>query len=237
MLREPLVMLPPMLCDARVFAPQIEALSREMAVMVAPVHKAERVEEIASSLLDVLPQRFALCGAGFGGIVAQELLRRAEKRITRVALIATSTLPDTPQEASDREPRMIAAKMGRLDEVIAEELPATAFAEGSDTSRLMALLRQMGRDLGAEAYIRQAKAMQRRKDQQGMLRKLELPVRLISGRHDPFVPVRRKEFVAELIGQAEMSVIETAGHLPTLEAPEEVIAILREWMGAPLVLR
>ena len=37
MMREPLVLLPGMLCDARLFGPQIAELSAEYAVMTAPI--------------------------------------------------------------------------------------------------------------------------------------------------------------------------------------------------------
>ena len=60
--------------------PQLTALSPDHAVMTAPVSGGERIEEIASGLLDVLPQRFALAGLSMGGIVAMEILRRAADR-------------------------------------------------------------------------------------------------------------------------------------------------------------
>ena len=72
MTSEPLVMIPPLLCDARVFAPQIVDISRDHAVMVAPATCGERMEEIASQILSWAPAKFALMGMGLGGMVAQE---------------------------------------------------------------------------------------------------------------------------------------------------------------------
>ena len=86
---EPLVFLPGMMCDARLFGPQIVELSADTCVTVAPITQGERVEEIASNLLDQLPARFALAGLSMGGIIAMELLRRAPDRITRIALKGT----------------------------------------------------------------------------------------------------------------------------------------------------
>ncbi len=235
--QDPLVFLPPMLCDARVFAPQLAELSRDRAVTVAPVHGAERVEEIASSLLDVLPSRFAVAGMGFGGVVALELLRRAEARVTRIALMSCSAMAETPDEAAAREPRLIAAKMGRLPDVIAEELPRTALAETEASSQILSLVRQMGADLGPEAYVRQARAMQRRKDQSATLRNMTRPVLLLTGEADPIVPPKRLEFLSELVVGSALAVIPQAGHLPTLEQPVATTDALREWLGAPLALR
>ena len=68
-MNEPLVLLPGLMCDARLFRPQIEVLSRSRPVTVAPVSGGERIEEIASGLLDQLPHRFALAGLSMGGVV------------------------------------------------------------------------------------------------------------------------------------------------------------------------
>ena len=72
---QPLVLLPGMMCDARLFGPQIAELSAEFSIMVSPVTRGERIEEIASGLLDELPARFALAGLSMGGIVAMEFAR------------------------------------------------------------------------------------------------------------------------------------------------------------------
>ena len=93
---EPLVLLPGMMCDARLFGPQIAELSADTVVISAPLTQGERVEEIASGLLDQLPARFALAGLSMGGIVAMELLRRAPDRITRIALMDTNPLAVDP---------------------------------------------------------------------------------------------------------------------------------------------
>ena len=119
---DPLVVLPDMMCDARLFAPQIDGLSHDRAVMVGPVHLGERVEESASMILDMALRRFALCGHGFGGTVALEILRRAPTRVSRLCLIATNPMGETPVRAAEREPQIIAARTGWLEQVIREEL-------------------------------------------------------------------------------------------------------------------
>lgn len=234
---ESLVLLPEMMCDARLFAPQIEALSRDHPVTLAPVTHGERIEEIASTLLDHLPLRFALAGLGFGGMVAMELLRRAPDRVTRLCLIATSPLPETPQQASLREPRIIAARSGRMMEVIEEDMPAAALAPGAGRAAVMARFRAMAADQGSEVFVAQTRALQRRRDQQPVLRRVKQPALLVCGAHDTLTPVKRHEFMADLIPYARLQIIDEAGHLPPIETPEEMTRILRDWMRQPLVLR
>lgn len=237
MTRETLVMIPPMLADARVFWHQLQDLSRDHAVMVCPASCGERMEEIASQILSWAPARFALIGAGMGGMVAMEILRRAPDAVSRLALISTNPLPDTPQAAAERETQMVAARAGRWGEVLRSEVAALALAPATDRPGLTRLLDQMGRDFGPEVYIRQTRAMQRRRDQQATLRKMRQPTLVIGGDHDDPIAQKRLRTMAEMIPTADLDVIEEAGALPTLEAPEVTSELLRRWIALPLMLR
>lgn len=230
---EAVVLLPGMMCDARLYAPQLAALSRDHAVTVAPITRGERVEEIASGLLDVLPGRFALAGLSMGGIVAMELLRRAPDRITRLALMDTNALPETPQSAAQYEPLIIAARAGRVDEAVAQMVHPEVLAPGPGRMRVLDVVRQMASDMGAEVFVRQARALQRRRDYQAELRRCKVPTLVLCGAHDALTPVKRHRFMAELIGHAQLCVLEDAGHLPTLEAPDAVTGALRDWLAQP----
>ena len=234
---EPLVFLPGMMCDARLFGPQIAELSADMAVTVAPVTQGERIEEIASGLLDLLPKRFALAGLSMGGIVAMEILRRAPDRVTRIALMDTNPLAETPIVAANREPQIVKVRSGRLLEVMRDEMKPNYLAPGPHRGDVLDLVMDMAEALGPEVFIRQSRALQRRRDQQAVLRKCRVPTLILCGEHDQLCPVKRHTFMAELIPYAELVVLADAGHLPTLEQPAETTAALRKWMTQPLVLR
>jgi len=234
---EPLVFLPGMMCDARLFGPQIAELSSDFSVMVSPVTRGERIEEIASGLLDELPQRFALAGLSMGGIVAMELLRRAPDRITRLALMDTNPLAETPQVAAAREPQIVKVRAGRMADVMREEMKPNYLAPGPFRNEILDLVMDMAQALGPDVFIRQSRALQRRRDQQGTLRKCKVPTMVLCGAHDALCPVKRHTFMAELIHGAELRVLEHAGHLPTLEMPGETTQAIRDWMRQPLVLR
>lgn len=229
-MKEPLVLLPAMMCDARLFGPQIAELSCDTAVMVAPITAGERIEEIASGLLDQLPKRFALAGLSMGGIVAMEILRRAPDRVTRIALMDTNPLAETPVIAANREPQIVKVRSGRLMEVMREEMKPNYLAPGPYRGEVLALVMEMARTLGPEVFIRQSRALQRRKDQQATLRKCRVPALVLCGAHDALCPPKRHEFIAELMETAQLCVLEHSGHLPTLEQPDETTAALRAWM-------
>jgi pimeloyl-ACP methyl ester carboxylesterase len=234
---EPLVFLPGMMCDARLFGPQIAELSADHCVMVAPVTQGERIEEIASGLLDQLPARFALAGLSMGGIVAMELLRRAPDRITRIALMDTNPLAETPPVAAAREPQIVGVRTGRLEQVMRDEMKPHYLAPGPHRAEVLELVMDMALALGANTFVRQSRALQRRRDQQGTLRKCKVPTLVLCGAHDALCPVKRHTFMAELIPYAKLVVFENAGHLPTLETPAETTQALRDWLKQPLILQ
>lgn len=234
---EPLVLIPGMMADSRGFLPQIVELSWDTALHIAaPLHH-DTIEDLAQAVLDSAPSVFALCGHGLGGMIAIEILRRAPERVTRLALMDTSCQSEMPTVAASREKRIVAARAGRLAEAMKEELKPDHLAPGPDRDGIHQIMQEMAQDLGAETYIRQSRALQKRPDQQGTLRKTRTPTLILCGEDDTLYPVRRHEFMAHLMPYAKLEVVAGAGHLPALENPNAVSAILRNWLSWPVSSR
>lgn len=231
---EPLVLLPGLMCDARLFQPQIAGLSQARAVTIAPISMGERVEEIASALLDVLPHRFALAGFSMGGVVALEIIRRAPERVSRLCLMSTDAQADTPQMAAAREELVVGALAGRLEEVMRKIIGSDALAPGASRIPILHEILSMAVEMGADVFVRQMRALQRRPDQQGTLRRIKVPTLILCGAHDTLTPVRKHTFMAELIPGAELQIIDEAGHLPTLETPQAVNEEMGRWLNRPI---
>ncbi len=240
-MNEPLVLIPGMMCDARLFLPQIIAFSAERPVHIAEITSGDTIEEMARNLLETAPPRFALAGLSMGGIVAMEVMRRAPDRITRIALMDTNSQAETPPVAAMREPQIISARTGRLAEVMRDAMRPEYLAPGSRRPEILALMHRMAMDFGPEQgpelFVRQSRALQRRPDQQKTLRKMRVPALVLCGEHDGLTPPRRHDFMAGLIPYAKLAIIPDAGHLPTLEQPEATNEALRAWFAAPLILR
>lgn len=234
---DPILFIPGILCDARIFLPQIVHLGAKHAIHIAVPGTGDTVEQMAERVLAHAPAKFALVGCGLGGDIALDILRRDIDRVTRVALISTDPLAEAPTNAAAREARIVAAKSGRLKEAILQEYPPEAFAQSPWRADIMALMQDMGLTLGEGVFMRQSRASQRRPDQQKTLRRAMLPVLVIAGQSDPITPVRRQDFTSGLAPYGKLVVIPDAGHLPTLEQPEAVTAALEEFVNGPLMLR
>lgn len=231
---EPIVFLPDVLCDARLFGPQLAELSTDYGVMTMPLGEGDRIADLAEQVLALGPKRMALVGAGLGGLVAMEILRRSPANVARLALIATSPLQESPFNSMSYEPMLIAARAGRLGEVVPTLSGVSAEDAGGE---LLALLQDMAQAVGVERFVTQVRALQRRRDMQAVLRKAACPTVVICGSDDTLTPPKRHQIMAEFIPDAELCVIEGAAHVPTLQTPSQVTDALRRWMAQPLVLR
>ena len=74
----PLVLLPGMMCDGRLFGPQIDYFSARMPIQLAPITAFATMQALAAEVLAQAPRRFNLAGLSMGGIVAMEILRQAQ---------------------------------------------------------------------------------------------------------------------------------------------------------------
>ncbi|PID35762.1 MAG: alpha/beta hydrolase [Rhodobacterales bacterium] len=234
---EPVLFVPGLASDARVFAPQVNALSREHVVQVASLAGEDSIRAMAAQSLSNAPPKFALVGQGMGGVVALEMAHRAPDRVTRLALISTSPLPDSPEAAAAREPVIVKAQSGGLDEAFRSVFHMDTLAEGPVRGPVWALMHKMALELGAEVFVRHQRAMQRRPDTQKVLRVVKMPVLVLAGEADRIVPVQRQQFMAQLVPYAQMKILSGAGHVPSLETPAAMISALETWLTQPMVLR
>ena len=151
---EPLVLLPDMGADASIWRAVVEPLSAVHPIMFLPVTQAERAEEIASELVMMLPQRFALLGHGLGSVVALELVRRAGNRVNRLALVSAYPLSEAPEIAAQRESRIIAAATGRLGDAVHDEIGTWGLARDESKVHNRQVLHRVAEALGSGLITR-----------------------------------------------------------------------------------
>ena len=227
----PLLLLPGMMCDARLWAPQVAAFSHERAVMCAPLIE-ETTAVMAGAVLSHAPPRFALAGLSMGGIVAMEIVHRAPGRVERLALLDTNPLAERPEIAAKRGPQIAAARAGRLREVMRDEMKPNYLAPGEGRAAVMETVMAMALALGPAAFETQSRALMARPDRTGALRGYPGPALVLCGAHDALCPVERHEMMAALLPRAVLAVVPGAGHLPTLEQPDATNAWLARWLAA-----
>lgn len=226
---DPLLLIPGMMCDARLFAPQVSVFSATRSVMIAPL-TGDTVTQIAENILATAPPKFALAGLSMGGIVAMEIMAQAPERISRIALLDTNPNAEYPKIAAGREPQITAAIAGDLRRVMREEMKPNYLADGPNQGAILDLCMAMAETIGPKAFVQQSRALQTRPDQQDTLRKVDVPALVLCGEDDALCPVHRHTLMADLIPNATLKIIPGAGHLPTLEQPQLTNKALMQWL-------
>jgi pimeloyl-ACP methyl ester carboxylesterase len=228
----PLVLVPGLLCSARLFAPQVAALWPFGQVAVADHRHDADMEAIAARILADAPPHFALAGLSMGGYVAFAMMRLAPERIAKLALLDTSARPDLPEQKAGREKFIALAQAGKLDDAVALLRKNWLHRDRQDDEALLRVVSSMAADVGAEAFVRQQKAIMGRQDSRPLLPKIGCPTLVLVGDGDTSTPPELAKEIAGGISGAKLVVVPDCGHLSTLEKPEAVNAALREWLSA-----
>lgn len=226
----PTLLVPGLLCSARLYADQIPHLWCFGAVTVVDHRQDETMDAIAARILKGAPRRFALCGLSMGGYIAYAILRAAPERVAKLALLDTAARADTPEQTERRMKQIALAQSGKLDEVRDALLPLFLHKDHAGDERLKAIVREMVDDTGPEAFVRQQRAIMSRPDSRADLPKIKCPTLVIVGDADALTPPKAAEEIAGLIPGSELVVIPECGHLSTIERPEAVTKALVKWM-------
>jgi pimeloyl-ACP methyl ester carboxylesterase len=91
----------------------------------------------------------------------------------------------------------------------------------------------MAERVGRPAFHRQQRAIMSRPDSRPDLPRASVPTLVVVGEGDTLTPPDLAEEMAALIPGARLARIPAAGHLPPMETPDAVTALLRDWLAAP----
>ena len=227
--RIPLMLLPGLLNDARLWTAQAEGLADIAEISVGDLTGAESIREIAASVVARAPERFALAGLSMGGYVALEILRQAPERVTALALVDTQARPDT-REASEGRRAAMARAQDDFDGVIDALYPKLVHSSRAGDDALKTLFADMARAVGPDGFRRQQTAIMGRIDSRPFLARIACPTLVLCGREDGVTPVALHEEMAAAIPGARLEILEKCGHLSAIERPEAVTSALRGWL-------
>lgn len=225
----PLVLIPGMMCDARMWG----GIDRDFGVPVlhhVPT-QAETMSDLAALFLSDAPPRFALAGLSMGGILAMEILHQAPHRVERLALLDTNPRAETATAQARRAPQIARALAGDLDGVMREDMKPNYLAPGPNQAAVLDICMDMALTLGPEVFARQSRALRDRPDQQVTLAAWKGPALVLMGAEDRLCPLERHRLMHALMPQSRLHIIPDAAHLPPLEQPAATARALRDWLA------
>jgi pimeloyl-ACP methyl ester carboxylesterase len=226
-----LLLLPGLLCDARLWRDQAASLAPIARAVVADLTLDDRIEAMAARALAAVEGPFALAGLSMGGYVALEILRQAPGRVARLALLDTSARPDTPEQTRRRRGLISLSRAGQFRGVTPRLLPQLIHPSRLETP-LAAEVMAMAERVGKDAFLRQQEAIMHRVDSRPHLARIAVPALVGVGAEDALTPPALAEEMAAMIPGARLRIFADAGHLPTMETPEAASAALAAWLTA-----
>jgi pimeloyl-ACP methyl ester carboxylesterase len=228
-----IVLLPGLACDADVWRHQQPALARAHDVRVSDVHfRFDTLPEMAAALLAEHPGRHVLVGHSMGGMLALEAARQAPQRVAAIALLGSSARPDTPELLKLRRDACVLFEQGRADEVIGANVLFAFHAQTLQRGRgvvddYVAMMRRAG----GTHLARQNRAVMARIDSRPFLPALGCPLLVACGEADQLALPEHSSEMAALVPHARLAWVAGAGHMLTMEQPEQVNALLLDWLA------
>jgi pimeloyl-ACP methyl ester carboxylesterase len=222
--------LPGLLEDADAFEQLIEGLRDIATCQVADLTRMDSIALLAREALSQAPDGpLHLAGHSMGGYVALEIMRQAPHRIEKLALLNTHARPDTSESTANRM---------RLMELADEDFQAviTTLEQRLMTEDhvkdplLTGIIAEMALAVGKDAFKRQERAIIKRLDSRPFLKEIRCPTLVIAARDDALMPVELLEELAGGIAGARLEILEDCGHMATIEQPQDVLRLMREWI-------
>jgi len=227
----PILLVPGLNCSSRLYAAQVPALWRLASVMVADHRRGETMAEIARQILAAAPSRFRLAGLSMGGYIALEIMRQAPARVLRLALLDTSARPEAPEQTERREKLIALAQKGHFLEINNILWPVLVDPSRLKDAGLRAEIDRMAEESGAEAFVRQQRAIIGRADSRPTLGTIKCPTLMIVGASDQLTPPAHAEETAQGIPGAKLVTLAGCGHMSPMEKPEEVTRLLVDFFA------
>jgi pimeloyl-ACP methyl ester carboxylesterase len=226
----PLLLLPGLLCDRRLWAPQMASLADITEPIVADLTRDASIEAMARRALASLPPRFAVAGLSMGGYVAHEIIGQAPERVIRLALLDTSARADTPGQRQRRRDLIALSHRGQFHGVTQHLLQQLIHPDRLGDASLVKIIKEMAESVGIDGFRRQEAAILARRDRRSDLTRITAPTLVLCGREDLLTPLALAEEMAALVPNAELHIVEHCGHITTLERPNQVSDALRQWL-------
>jgi pimeloyl-ACP methyl ester carboxylesterase len=215
--------------DERMWEPQLQPLRGYDVAAPRLYGRGRTVDDYAASVLAENDGELALVGASLGGYTALAMAHREPARVRAVALVGARADADTPERRAARADTIALIENGGAEALWEKQRPAllleSAPESAVETAREEALSRS------TDELVEAVGALRDRHDRVDTLRTLGAPILVAVGEGDGFFPPDEAQAQAQLARRGRFRAFAGAGHLPSLEQPDEFNAALAQFLA------
>ena len=168
------------------------------------------VDAWAERLLEAHPGELAVVGASLGGYVALAMARQAPERVRGLLLAGARASADPPERRAVREEMIRVVREEGIEGWNRE------FSPPGPPERTI------------DELVRGIEALRDRRDATDVVASFKGPLTVVVGDQDELLPVEEAREIADSAPDGRLEVVEDAGHLVNLDAPERFSQILQE---------
>jgi pimeloyl-ACP methyl ester carboxylesterase len=238
---------PSLLMTGSMWADQAEYFADQHTVIVVDppghgdsqaLHRMFRFEDCAHAIEQILDtlgiERTHVVGNSWGGMIGGTFAALYPHRVgASVLMNATASRANARQTVEFRLLTEIVRILGRFREPLTTRA-VKAFVGPTimrERPQVEQTIRAQLRELNVDSvYWAVNSVVPARPDQRELLGRITTPVLVVAGREDPTFPVAETQLMAEAIPGAEFVIMENTGHLAALERPDEVNALIDEFL-------
>jgi pimeloyl-ACP methyl ester carboxylesterase len=215
--------------DERMWEPQLEAL-RDYDVVTPQLYgRGRTVEEYGSSVLQEVADELVLVGASLGGYTALAMANREPSRVRAMALVGARADADSPERRAGRADTIRLIENGGPEALWENQRPRLLLENADADADGLARELVLGRSTGE--LVEAVGALRDREDRSGTLSAFPGPVLVAVGKGDQFFPPDEAQRQAATAPRGRFRTFAGAGHLPSLEQPDEFNAALAGFLA------
>lgn len=228
--------------DASMWDQQVEALAGDLAVVAphmpgfggtpsaGPIMSMDAAAAAAAgAAADQGLERVVVCGLSMGGYVGLAMWRRHREMVA--GFVFANTRAGADDDAGKERRRALATRLRAEGSEFLVESPPPLLSDGAPPE-LWERVKATVAAQPAEAIAAAALGMAERPDSTPSLGGIDVPTLVITSSGDTLIPPEATAPMADQIPGARLEVLEGAGHLSNLEAPEEFTRLIREHVEA-----
>ena len=217
-----LVLIPALFSDQALYAEVMPDISKHIRVHVLAAPRDTMAESV-KAILDQAPQSFIVAGTSYGAGLAVEVALAAPDRVKGLWIMGNDPAAGDPEQGGGLVQGIESNTDGVIDMLSGlVVLPSHEAAVGT--------FKTMAKRVGRDVAVKQAKSLATRRSVEDHAAELTMPVLAIWGEGDQIAPIAKGKAFVDKIPHAQWHALADCGHLPTLEKPAEVVAIVATWL-------
>jgi pimeloyl-ACP methyl ester carboxylesterase len=186
---------------------------------------------LAETVLGWFDGRATVVGTSFGGRAVLETALAAPERVERLVLINANPFEWSGEVRAVGEENDALVEAGRFDDAAALMVRSWLVGPRREPADVPSELRERVHEMARRGFELQHGVDASLAPVELDLSRIAAPVLVVRGELDwPDVDRAAQRFVRELPSARE-AVLDGVAHLPTLERPQEIARVIREWVG------